>query len=178
MLGETLAALSIAVLVLVLLAFYLSWRATRLDRLHIRVETARAALEAALLRRGAVVLELAAGPGLPPEAAASLVEAAVRARRAGEEERELVESGLSRALRAAFDELGEEGPPRDRLLEAESAAKGVHVARCFHNNAVAETRRARRSRLVRVLRLAGRAPLPDFFEMDDEPPVLRPSAGP
>ena len=154
---------------LVLLGFYLSWRATRLDRLHHRVETARAALDAALLRRAAAVLDLAADPGLDPDTARSLAEAANSARRAGEVERELAESELSRVLRAAPDPPGA-GPSRGRLDEVTVAARGVSLARVFHNDAVSDTRRARRSRLVRLLRLAGTAALPDYFEMDDRPP--------
>ena len=46
----------------ILVGVYVSWRAGRLDRLHARVEAARAALDAALVRRSAVALELAAGP--------------------------------------------------------------------------------------------------------------------
>ena len=54
----------IATVLLVLVAVaiigvYVSWRAGRLDRLHARVEAARAALDAALVRRSAVALELA-----------------------------------------------------------------------------------------------------------------------
>ncbi len=156
-------------LVLVLLGFYLSWRATRLDRLHHRVETARAALDAALLRRAAAVLDLAAHPGLDPGLARELTAAANGARRAGEEERELAESRLSQALRAALDRP-DRGPDPHRLDEVTVAARGVYLARVFHNDAVSDTRRARRSRLVRFLRLAGTAALPDYFEMDDRPP--------
>ncbi|WP_232832029.1 hypothetical protein [Nocardiopsis sp. FIRDI 009] len=163
-----------AVLALVLFAFYLSWRATRLDRLHHRVETARAALDAALLRRGSAVLDLVAADGLPPEHARALADAATAARRAPEAERELAESALSRALRAAVDPLDAPRELHDHLAEVVSEARRVHLARTFHNDAVADTRRARRSRLVRALRLAGTAPLPDFFEIDDEPPAAPP----
>ncbi|MEU3016078.1 MULTISPECIES: hypothetical protein [unclassified Nocardiopsis] len=158
-------------LALVLLGFYLSWRATRLDRLHHRVETAGAALDAALLRRAAAVLDLAADPGLDRATAALLAAAANDARRAGEGERELAESGLSRVLRATLDGTPT-GASTDRLGEVAVAARGVHLARVFHNDAVSDTRRARRSRLVRVLRLAGTAALPDYFEMDDRQPRL------
>ena len=41
------------------------------------------------------------------------------------------------------------------------------MARKFYNNAVAVTREARRKPLVRLLRLAGNAGRPEFFEMDD-----------
>lgn len=162
-----------ALLFLVLLGFYLSWRATRLDRLHHRVETARAALDAALLRRAAAVLDLIASGVLRPGEARALAESANRARRAGGGERELAESALSAALR---DVLGHTDTPSwgaasdPRLEEVLVAARGVHLARVFHNDAVSDTRRARRSRLVRLLRLAGTAPLPDYFEMDDRAP--------
>jgi hypothetical protein len=43
----------------------------------------------------------------------------------------------------------------------------VFLARRFYNDAVAVTRAARRRWLVRMLRLAGGAPLPEFFEIDD-----------
>jgi hypothetical protein len=53
------------------------------------------------------------------------------------------------------------------LAELEAAAHQVFLARKFYNDAVAVTRAARRRWLVRVLRLAGGAPLPEFFEIDD-----------
>ncbi len=48
------------------------------------------------------------------------------------------------------------------------------MARTFYNNAVAVTREARRKPLVRALRLAGNAGLPEFFDMDD---ALAPGEG-
>ena len=45
--------------VVVVIAWYLSWTATRLDRLHGRIETARATLDAQLLRRALAALDLA-----------------------------------------------------------------------------------------------------------------------
>lgn len=166
------AAVTVTALVIVLCGFYLSWRTTRLDRLHHRVETSWAALDAALVRRGAAVLALATADGCDPSSARALAEAAVAACRAGGGERELAESALSRLLRETLE--GADGPvmPGPHLAEVADAAKRVHMARTFHNDAVAHTRSARRSRLVRALRLAGRAPLPEFFEIDDRPPRL------
>lgn len=159
-------------LFLVVSGFYLSWRATRLDRLHHRVETARAALDAALLRRAAAVLDLTASGALRPGEARALAESANRARRAGDDERELAESALSAALRDVLEhtDTPSGAAPDPRLDEVLIAARGVHLARVFHNDAVSDTRRARRSRLVRLLRLAGTAALPDYFEMDDRAP--------
>lgn len=156
-------------LLLVLVGFYLSWRATRLDRLHHRVETARAALDVALLRRAAAVLDLAASRHLAPEASVGLAEAANRARRADDDHRELAESALSATLRETLGERTDLTTDPE-LQEVRVAARGVHLARVFHNDAVGDTRCARRSRLVRLLRLAGTAVLPDFFEMDDQAP--------
>ncbi|HJE57387.1 MAG TPA: hypothetical protein K8V84_02560 [Nocardiopsis listeri] len=163
---STVAAILLA---LVLIGFYLSWRATRLDRLHHRVETARAALDAALLRRAAAVLDLAASGHLPPETSAGLAESANRSRRADHDHRELAESALSVVLRETLD-ARTDLTTAPELQEVRVAARGVHLARVFHNDAVGDTRRARRSRLVRLLRLAGTAALPDFFEMDDQAP--------
>ena len=91
----------------------------------------------------------------------------------GNNGQELPESDLTRALRAVFGQPGfrssldgTEGA--DELLsELEGAAHQVFLARKFYNDAVAATRAARRPPLVRLLRLAGGAPLPEFFEIED-----------
>jgi hypothetical protein len=49
----------IVVAAALLIGVYVSWRAGRIDRLHARVEMARAALDVTLLRRSSVALELA-----------------------------------------------------------------------------------------------------------------------
>ena len=163
-------AVAVTAQVVMLCGFYLSWRATRLDRLHRRVETSQAALAAALARRGTAMLALAGTAGCDSASARTLVDAVNTARRAGEDERELAESDLSRLLRETLEGAESTSFPDTLLAEVVDAAKRVHMARTFYNDAVAHTRRARRSRLVRVLRLAGRASLPEFFEIDDEPP--------
>src|ERR1700733_2356653 len=91
----------------------------------------------------------------------------------GKNGQELPESDLTRALRAVFGQPGfrssldgTEGA--DELLsELEGAAHQVFLARKFYNDAVAATRAPRRTPLVRLLRLAGGAPLPEFFEIED-----------
>ncbi|MFZ5852468.1 MAG: hypothetical protein ACOYY2_13905 [Actinomycetota bacterium] len=169
----TLAALAVAVL---LLAWYLVWTVGRLDRLHGRVEGARAALDAQLAHRAAVALELAASGLLDPATSVLLVTAAHRARAAEGDARELAESDLSRALRAALSEpetlaaLQADPPGAAVLAELDSTWRRVALARRFHNDAVRAARALRRARLVRYLRLAGRAPTPQTFEMDDAPP--------
>lgn len=164
--------------VLFLVGVYVSWRATRLDRLHVRIETARAALDAALVRRAAVALELAASRLLDPATSLVLATAAHEARTADSEGREFAESDLSRALRAVVDQpdfrktLAERGDGTALLDELDAAAQKVTFARRFYNDAVSATRIARRKLLIRVVPLAGKAPVPDFFEIDDGPPKL------
>jgi hypothetical protein len=151
---------------------YISWRAGRLDRLHARLEAARAALDAALVRRSSVALELASSCLLDP-ATSLLLACAAHDARTADESRELRESDLTRALRAAFGQPdflaslhGKHGA-EELLAEVEAASHKVFLARKFYNDAVAATRSARRRRLVRLLRLAGGAALPAFFEIDD-----------
>jgi hypothetical protein len=195
--GGVLTYVAVIIAVAVLVGFYVSWRASRLDRLHTRVETARAALDAALVRRSAVVLEFASSGLLDPATSLVLAGAAHDARAAAqlapagpdpgpeggepaqysrEQARELAESDLSRALRAVFtqpgfrDSLAGSGGADELLAELEGVVHQVFLARKFYNDAVAATLVARRSHLVRVLHLAGGAMLAQFFEIDDAPP--------
>jgi len=155
-----------------LFGVYISWRAGRLDRLHARLEAARAALDAALVRRSSVALELASSCLLDPATSLLLAGAAHDARTA-DETRELRESDLTRALRAAFGQpdflaslTGRTGA-EELLAEVEAASHKVFLARKFYNDAVAATLSARRRWLVRLFGLAGGAALPAFFEIDD-----------
>lgn len=163
---------------------YVSWRAGRIDRLHTRVDMARAALDVTLLRRSSVALELATSGILDPATSLLLAAAVHGARQGGAEgmgppgqdtdrPRDLAESDLTRALRAAFSQpdfraslSGKEGAD-ELLAEVEAAAHQVFLARKFYNDMVAATREARQRPLARVLRLSGRAKAPEFFEMDD-----------
>ncbi|ALV36888.1 hypothetical protein [Streptomyces sp. CdTB01] len=162
---------------LVAIGLYLSWTASRLDRLHTRIEAARAALDAQLLRRASVAQELATSGVLDPAASIVLYEAAHAARQAEEEQREVAESELSQALRAVFAEhtqveVVREAPGGEAAThELTEAVRRVPMARRFHNDAVGAARRLREHRKVRWFRLAGHAPVPSSFEMDDEPPA-------
>ncbi|HEY6795584.1 MAG TPA: hypothetical protein VI248_12975 [Kineosporiaceae bacterium] len=163
-----------------LLGWYLSFSAGRLDRLHHRVESTRAALDAQLARRAAASLEVA--PVLDPATALLLTDAATRALTAGEDQApslavlEEVESDLTRALRAAFGEADDVRALRaDPLATASLELLGqaclrVQLARRFHNDAVAQAQRVRRKRVVRWARLAGHADFPQMVELDDSPP--------
>jgi hypothetical protein len=175
----TITDIVIVVAIVLFLGVYVSWRAGRLDRMHTRLEAAGAALDVTLVRRSSVVLELASSGFLDPATSLLLADAAHEARDRGglahveRAQTELAQSNLSRVLRAAFAQpgvraslAGQDGAA-DLLAELEAAAHQVLVARKFYNTAVAVTRDARRKPLVRLLRLAGNAELPEFFEMDD-----------
>ncbi|KOV64586.1 membrane protein [Streptomyces sp. AS58] len=161
----------------VLIGLYLSWTAGRLDRLHTRIDAARAALDAQLLRRASVTQELATSGVLDPAASIVLYEAAHAARQAEEDQREVAESELSQALRAVFGDAGQLEEVRaapggeEAARELTAAVRRVPMARRFHNDAVRAARALRRHRKVRWFRLAGHAPFPMAFEMDDEPPT-------
>lgn len=174
--------------VLLLLGWYLSFTAARLDRLHHRVEGARSALDAQLVRRAEVAVELVTSGLVDPASGLIVAGAAAEALSAGEEqsvdgpsrereaERETAESDLSHALVAALEPdtvaVARQTESGAALLERlGSAAHRVQLARRFHNQAVADAQRVRRKRVVRWARLAGRAALPQTFEMDDEPPA-------
>jgi hypothetical protein len=168
----------VVVVVVAMLGVYVSWRAGRLDRLHARLEARRAALDVALVRRSSVALEFASSGLLDPATSLLLATAAHDARSAQSGHgrdggQELPESDLTRALRAVFgqpgfrDSLNGTDGAEELLAELEGAAHQVFLARKFYNDAVAATRAARRPPLVRLLRLAGGAPLPEFFEIED-----------
>ncbi|MBO0830301.1 MAG: hypothetical protein J2P24_21210 [Streptosporangiales bacterium] len=174
--------LLVAVVVLVSAMFWANWTASRLDRLHHLVETARAALDAQLVRRSAVAIEVASSGLLDPASSVLLADAAHQARAAPEDDRELAESALSAALRAVLGDpelragVAADGPAgRELLDELDTASRRVLMARTFHNDAVTAALRVRRKRPVRWLRLAGNAATPEFFEIDDAPPPTDPA---
>ena len=164
----------LTVLALVLWSFYVSWRASRLDRLHNRVEAARTALDLALVRRASAASELASSGLLDPATSLLLADAVRRARAAGPAERDLKESDLTRALRATLGdpdfkkELAADDGAAELVAEVEDAAQRVFIARKFYNDLAGRTIDARRRPLVKVLRLYGSALQPGFFDMDDE----------
>ncbi|MGB9378737.1 MAG: hypothetical protein WCB04_14620 [Mycobacteriales bacterium] len=144
----------------VLIATYVTWTAGRLDRLHARVDAAEAALDAQLVRRAV------AAEALPRSLGGDRTErvrAAARAARESQRDgREAAENDLSRLLR----QLGLDREAPD-VAELSVAATRVGLARQFYNDAVRDTRAVRFKPVVRAFRLAGRRPMPAYFEIDD-----------
>ena len=164
-----------------LIAWYLSYGAARLDRLHARVEGALHALDAQLVRRAEATLELANSGSLDPASALILAGAASDSLEADAEQhisREAIESDLTQALELALGEVAIRHLRADEVVGAPvlqrvaEANHRVQLARRFHNDAVTDVRRVRRKPGVRLFRLAGHAELPQTFEIDDELPML------
>lgn len=166
-----------------LYVLYLSQTAARLDRLHHRVDTSRAAMHAQFQNRANEVLNLASSGRLDPAASVLLADAADRELdTAGgigtgfPPERIAAENVLTEALRAAFSDraaidevLEQPGGPEvvDHLASALQKAVWSHR---FYGDAVRSSQQLRRQRLVQLFRLAGTAPMPQGIEFNDEVP--------
>lgn len=162
--------LALFVAVAALLLVYGYWTARRLDRLHARVDAAATGLDAQLRLRAEAAADFAGRAPITADDITRIAEAAAVAsevRRLGHD-REIVENALSRTLAAAQSEGPAAFDPSTRagaaLLDAMTRAS---FARRFHNDAVRDALVVRERRVVRWLHLAGRAPLPSYFEMDD-----------
>ncbi|MFE5308063.1 hypothetical protein [Isoptericola sp. NPDC056578] len=188
----TWSELALVVLVVAAVAVWLAWiSASRLDRQHRKVVASRIALQAQLARRAGAAVDLAssglldpAGAVLVADAAFAALEDAGPAPTPGAElaldglglDRERAESELSATLRSALgdDEALAElrgAPGGDELVGQLAAAwYRAQLARRFHNEAVAQARRVRRTWYVRLLRLSGHAALPRTVELDDQMP--------
>jgi hypothetical protein len=161
--------LILAVALAVLLSMWVTFTATRLDRLHARVDAARAALDAQLVRRAAALLHVADNaPELRMERARYdlIAEEALSAPNGSP--RQAAENRVGRAVAELLANRGV--LPQAAAAELDEAAARVQLARRFYNDAVRDTRALRGRRMPRVLRLAGHAELPSYFDIDDTVP--------
>ena len=123
-----------AVVLALLFGVYLSQIAGRLDRLHLRIEGARAGLELQLAQRISVVQEVAGSGVLDPATSLVLADAAAVARAADVDDPEsmpLAESDLTRALGAAFadrDDVWARLLEQDVLVRATGPAGWLRVS--------------------------------------------------
>ncbi|PUB25461.1 hypothetical protein C8K30_107207 [Promicromonospora sp. AC04] len=194
----TWSEMALVALAAVAIGLVFAWQgASRLDRLHRKVAASRIALDAQLLRRASAAVELATSGALDPASAVLVADAAYTASDAGAvtspaaalkmdglgADRERAESGLTATLR---ETLGapetvrdlRAGPSAEVMTGLAAAWYRVTLARRFHNEAVAQTRRVRRLWYVRLFYLAGRAPMPRTVEFDDAlPHGLEPNGG-
>jgi hypothetical protein len=138
-------------------ATYLTWIATRVDRLHGRTASASTALDAALVRRAVAAANLADAEGLPELRA---VASSALAAEVGE--REAAENSLTKMLRELPYPL--DAPS---MVEVASTSRRVELTRHIHSDLVRDTLAMRRRRLVRLLRFTAKYPVPTYFDIED-----------
>lgn len=171
-------AVSLVIALALSLAWYLSYTAARLDRLHARVEGSLASLDAQLVRRAEAAAEYAQVADLDPASALLLASAAAESLQAAEgalitedvqevgvpDERAQAETALTQTLALVVGAPGGGGDvTRQRLADA---CDRVELAYRFHNEAVRDVRRVRAKTIVRALHLAGRTHLPEEVAFD------------
>jgi hypothetical protein len=168
--GEVMTRWLVSALIFLLILWYLSFTATRLDRLHHRVETSWANLDVLLQKRAAVALEIAHSDIADPASSMLLTAAAYQARDANIQNRSQAESGLSGALGLLLEDSQHLATAADSALltELSGLTDKVRVAIALHTDAVARTQMVRSKFIVRLFRLAGTAPLPITYEFESD----------
>lgn len=172
--------LVVAMAVVAFVIWRLSALASRIDRLHHRIELARATLDAQLLRRARATEALATSGLVDPVSSMVLARAASNSVAADDSDHlgsGVAESELSRDLREVFAapesvaELRSVPEGAELLDDLAAACNQVALSRRFLNDGVQAALLLRKGPLVRFFRLAGRAPRPQTFEMDDAVPA-------
>jgi len=159
--------LLVVILALMLFAvWYLSFTASRLDRLHHRVETSWGNLDAALRTRSALALEVARSNLVDPATSLLLLAAAHVAVIANQAERSEAEEELSRLL-LSLSEEGALSSDAQIFRELSQARERLRIAIALHLEAVVRTQAQRARPIVKIFRLAGRAPLPVRYPFEE-----------
>ena len=160
----------ILIVLLLLILWYLSFSASRLDRLHHRVETSWATLDTLLQKRAAIATEIVRESNLDPATAYLISSAARTARDAAISERSEAESVLSESLKMiqeiAYDESLE--LPSDLLVELSDITSKIKLAINLHLEAVNAAKKVRSKIIIRLFRLAGKAPAPVKYAFEDD----------
>ena len=148
--------------------WYLSFSASRLDRLHHRVETSWATLDSLLQRRAAIALEISRSAITDPATSLLLTASAYQARSADIEDRSSAESVLSGALGMMLAERESIVAQSDQALlhELDQLTDKIKVAISIHVESVTRTQLIRSKLVFRLFRLAGTAPLPVTYEFE------------
>lgn len=151
-------------------AWYLSFLAGRLDRLHHRVETSWANLDSLLQRRAAIALEIARSEIADPASSLLLTFAAHEAREASIKVRSEAETGLSAALGILLETSQDvtDLTAQDLIRELSELNAKIKVAISLHVESVTRTQLIRSKWIIRTFRLAGRAPLPVTYEFESD----------
>ena len=188
-----LVAIVFTVIALGVVAGFAITRARRLDRLHQRILASRDSLSRLLLRRASEADLLSRSVGLENSGLADAARAYIQdggdqlttdgldRRTAAQRQGDRVEvatrleraSALSRAIRETLipDERARiaSDPQASARLEAlDATCYRIELTRNVHNVDVAGVRALRSARMVKLLRLAGHAPIPEPIDFDDD----------
>jgi len=160
----------VALFAIALFAWYLSYSATRLDRLHHRVETSWANLDGLLQRRAAIAIEIARSEISDPASSLLLTFAAHQAREASVRDRSQAETGLTGALGILIESSTSISGPieQDLSRELKELTEKIKMAISMHVDAVTRTQMVRKRWFMRFFRLAGNAPEPVTYEFEGD----------
>lgn len=188
-----LVAIAVAVIALGVVAGFAITRARRLDRLHQRILASRDSLSRLLLRRASEADLLSRSVGLENSGLADAARAYIQdggdqlttdgldRRTAAQRQGDRVEvatrlgraSALSRAIRETLTpeeraRIVSEPQASARLEALDATCYRIELTRNVHNVDVAGVRALRSARMVKLLRLAGHAPIPEPIDFDDD----------
>ena len=188
-----LVAIVFAVIALGVVAGFAITRARRLDRLHQRILASRDSLSRLLLRRASEADLLTRSVGLENSGLADAARAYIQdggdqlttdgldRRTAAQRQGDRVEvatrleraSALSRAIRETLTpeeraRIASDPQASARLEALDATCYRIELTRNVHNVDVAGVRALRSARMVKLLRLAGHAPIPEPIDFDDD----------
>ncbi len=188
-----LVAIVFAVIALGVIAGFAITRARRLDRLHQRILASRDSLSRLLLRRASEADLLSRSAGLENSGLADAARAYIQdggdqlttdgldRRTAAQRQGDRVDvaarleraSALSRAIRETLTleeraRIASDSQAAARLEALDATCYRIELTRNVHNVDVAGVRALRSARMVKLLRLAGHAPIPEPIDFDDD----------
>lgn len=188
-----LATIVLAVVALAVVAGFAITRARRLDRLHQRILASRDSLSRLLLRRASEADLLSRSAGLESSGLADAARAYIQdggdqlttdgldRRTAAQRQGDRVDvatrleraSALSRAIRETLTpeeraRIASDPGAGARLEALDATCYRIELTRNVHNVDVAGARALRSARMVKLLRLAGHAPIPEPIDFDDD----------
>lgn len=162
---------------IVVIGWYLSNLAGRLDRLHLKAEAARLSLDTQLAHRTSAIGRLIENLTEVELANTDLkqnwrIAFASESSQLAPDEQWTIEGQLTVSLNKLFEQIDllNREEFAQLLTDLAAACRRVQYARAFHNDAQKAALAVRRRWVVRWFRLAGRAKLPQGIEFDDQIP--------
>ena len=162
--------LVLVALLVILFAWYLSFSAARLDRLHHRVETSWEHLDALLQRRAALALEISHQTDLDPATDLILTQSAYVSREEAIIDRNDAERSLSESLKFLREsaKTGEVTIFLQLLAEHTKVTEKITLAIAIHLEAVNSVAKLRSRSIYRLFHLAGKAKLPKIYSFEED----------